>query len=337
MSDSSPPRRYDQSLPSEMNAARVHSFGGPEAIAIERIPLPDCAADEVLVEVRAAGVGPWDAWVRSGHSVVPQPLPLTLGSDVAGQVRRVGAAVKDLQPGDLIYGATNARFTGGYAEFALCSAAMVAIMPQSLSFVDAASAPVIAVTAWQLLFKAAKLRAGDIVLIHGASGNVGKYAVQLARAAGIDVLMTTRSASPQILGFAPGEREPAPRQVVPGSVDAALDLVGGESQTGLLQWVRPGGKLVSIVTPPDADAAKRAEIAASFMLVDVNRSTLELLAGLFRTGALRADVGIVLPLAEVRTAHQMLDGTRTRPSGKIVLDVAGSADRLANGFKGDAQ
>src|ERR1700712_3549868 len=115
----------------QMRAARVGRFGGPDVIEIEQIPIPECAADEVLVEVHAAGVGPWDGWVRSGRSVLSQPLPLTLGSDVAGRVHSVGAAVNDLKPGDLIYGATNARFTGGYASFALCNAEMIAAMPQS--------------------------------------------------------------------------------------------------------------------------------------------------------------------------------------------------------------
>lgn len=258
----------------QMRAAQVRRFGGPDVIKIERIPVPECAADEVLVEVHAAGVGPWDGWVRSGRSVLPQPLPLTLGSDVAGRVHSVGAAVNDLKPGDLIYGATNASFTGGYTSFALCNAEMIAAMPQSLTFVEAASAPIVAVTAWQMLFKAAQLRAGDFVLIHGASGNVGGYAVQLARAAGIDVLMTTRSSSKQVLGFAPGERMPGRRDAAYRSADAALDLVGGESQTNLLKWVRPGGRLISIVAPPDAGGGQAR--ASRGQLYVGRRETLDL-------------------------------------------------------------
>src|SRR3546814_3939878 len=113
-----------------MMAMRVHAFGPPDAIVQESIAIPAPEPDEVLVRVHAAGVGPWDGWIRSGKSVLPQPLPLTLGSDIAGVAERIGRDVTGVSPGDEVYGVTNARFTGGYAEYAACKAVMIARKPR---------------------------------------------------------------------------------------------------------------------------------------------------------------------------------------------------------------
>src|SRR5512147_2579629 len=112
-----------------MQAVRVHQFGDIDALVIDDIPRPAPGEGEVLLRVKAAGVGPWDALIRSGRSVVSQPLPLTLGSDVSGLVELVGAGVSQFKVGDAVFGATNATFTGGYAEYAVASAAMLAKKP----------------------------------------------------------------------------------------------------------------------------------------------------------------------------------------------------------------
>src|SRR5918994_4115329 len=135
-----------------MKAWRVLEFGPPETMQFERIPVPSPSPGEVLVKVHAAGVGPWDGWIRGGRSVLPQPLPLTLGSDLSGEIETVGPDVTGLRVGDQVYGVTNPRFIGAYAEYALASVAMIAHKPITLSHVEAASVPVIAVTAWQGLF-----------------------------------------------------------------------------------------------------------------------------------------------------------------------------------------
>src|SRR5262249_16061042 len=145
---------------------------------------------EVLVKVEAAGVGPWDGWIRAGKSALPQPLPLTLGSDLSGEIVAVGREVSHLSVGEQIYGVTNARFIGAYAEYAWASAAMVSRKPTSLTHIEAASVPVISVTAWQALFDQAQLTAGQSVLIHGAAGNVGTYAVPLACRACVRTIAT---------------------------------------------------------------------------------------------------------------------------------------------------
>jgi NADPH:quinone reductase-like Zn-dependent oxidoreductase len=173
-----------------MLAWRVHKFGPPQAMILEKVPRPDPGLGEVLVDVHAAGVGPWDGWIRTGKSALPQPLPLTLGSDLSGTVAAVGSDISELAIGDQVFGVTNTQFLGAYAEYAVASAGMLAKKPSSLSYTEAASVPVVAVTAWQGLFDHARLEAGQTVVIHGAAGNVGAYAVQLARRARLRSIAT---------------------------------------------------------------------------------------------------------------------------------------------------
>jgi NADPH:quinone reductase-like Zn-dependent oxidoreductase len=125
---------------------RVHECGPVSVMKFGELPRPAPGSGEVLVRVEAAGVGPWDAWIRAGKSALPQPLPLTLGSDLSGEIVGVGQGVSDLRAGDKVYGVTNPRFIGAYAEFAGSSAAMISMKPRSLSFIQAASVPITAVT-----------------------------------------------------------------------------------------------------------------------------------------------------------------------------------------------
>jgi NADPH:quinone reductase-like Zn-dependent oxidoreductase len=256
-----------------MMAWRVHEFGPPQAMKFERVPRPVPGPGEVLVKVHAAGVGPWDGWIRAGRSVLPQPLPLTLGSDLSGDIESVGTDVSDLRIGDRVYGVTNPRFIGAYAEYALASAAMIARKPASITYFEAASVPVIAVTAWQGLFDQAQLKAGQTVVIHGAAGNVGAYAVQLARRAGIRTIATAATddiafvrdlGADTVVDFQTQRFEDAAR-----NVDAVFDLVGGETQQRSFQVLRRGGTLISAVSHPDQDLAKSHGVDATFFLVKV--------------------------------------------------------------------
>jgi NADPH:quinone reductase-like Zn-dependent oxidoreductase len=308
-----------------MLAWRVHEFGPPEAMKFERVPRPVPGPGEVLVEVRAAGVGLWDGWIRAGRSALPQPLPLTLGSDLSGDIRTVGPDVSDLRVGDRVYGVTNARFIGAYAEYALASAAMIARKPTSLTYTEAASVPVVAVTAWQGLFDQARLEAGQSVVIHGAAGNVGAYAVQLARRAGIRTIATAATdeiafvrqlGADTVVDFQRERFEDAAR-----NVDAVLDLVGGETQVRSFQVLRRGGKLISCVSLPDQDLAKSHGVDATFFLVNVASRYLTEIADLIDSGKLTPRVGTVLPLADAREAHFILEGRRPARRGKIVLTV----------------
>jgi NADPH:quinone reductase-like Zn-dependent oxidoreductase len=168
-----------------MRAVRIHRFGGVEVIVDEELSRPIPAQAQVLIRVKAAGVGPWDAWIRNGKSVLPQPLPLTLGSDLSGVVESLGPGVSGLQRGDEVYGVTNARFTGAYADYAVAKAAMIAPKPERLTHIEAASVPVVATTAWQMVFDHGQVDDTKRVLVQGGAGNVGAYAVQLAKWAGI--------------------------------------------------------------------------------------------------------------------------------------------------------
>ncbi len=306
-----------------MMAWRVHEFGPPETMQFERVPVPNPGPGEVLVKVHAAGVGPWDGWIRAGRSALPQPLPLTLGSDLSGDIQAAGPDVSDLCVGDQIYGVTNPRFVGAYAEYALASAAMIARKPTSLTYIEAASVPVIAVTAWQGLFDQAQLKAGQSVLIHGGAGNVGAYAVQLARRAGIRTIATAATeqvafvrelGADTVIDFQTQRFEDEVRDV-----DAVLDLVGGETQKRSFQVLRQGGKLISAVSPPDQDLAKSHGVDAAFFLVNVTTRHLTEIADLIDRGDLKTRVSAILSLADAREAHFILEGRRPRPKGKIVL------------------
>lgn len=311
-----------------MQAIRVHHFGGLDALVAEDVPRPVPGDDEVLLRVKAAGVGPWDAWIRSGRSVVAQPLPLTLGSDVSGIVDQVGAGVPQFSAGDAVFGATNARFTGGYAEYAVASATKLAHMPGRMRFIEAASVPVIACTAWQMVFEYGAVDATKRVLVHGAAGNVGAYAVQLAKRVAREVVATAFSrdiAYVQALGADQVIDVQTSRfEEVIADVDVVLDTIGGETQDRSFTVLKPGGVLVSAVAAPDQQKAARQGVQALFFLVEVSSERLDRIAALIDAGELTTSVGDVLPLSAARVAHEMLAG-KPHKRGKIVLTVDGSA------------
>ncbi len=307
-----------------MKAARIHRYGPPDVISIDDLPRPTPQAGEVLVRVENAGVGPWDALIRDGKSVIHSPLPITLGSDLSGSVEAIGAGVAQVKPGDSVYGVTNPEFVGAYAQFALAKANMIARKPESLSFEEAASAPVVAVTAWQMLFEYAKAVRGQTVLIHGAAGNVGAYAVQLASHAGLHVFATASASQAKyveslgaatVIDYKAGAFE----QLVP-AVDIVVDTVGGETRKRSIGLIKVGGILVSAVSEPMPSQEELGDIRAVFFLVEVTTERLERLTELFDRHELIPRVGTVLPLEQARTAHEMLAGAPHQP-GKIVLST----------------
>jgi NADPH:quinone reductase-like Zn-dependent oxidoreductase len=305
-----------------MKAVRVHQFGGIDAITYEELPCPIPNKGQVLVRVKAAGVGPWDAWIRAGKSVLFQPLPLILGSDLSGVVESVGSEVSDFQPGDEIFGVTSPQFTGAQAEYALAEVNMIARKPARLGHVEAASVPVVAVTAWQMLHDHGQVDDTKRVLVHGAAGNVGSYAVQLAKRAGAEVVATALSGdidyvrtlgADQVIDVQTVDFEEKCRDV-----DVVLDTVGGETLARSFQVLKPGGILISAVAKPNQEEAERRRIRAVFILVAVTSAVLIKIAALLESGELKTRVGEVLPLDQVRLAHEMLAGKPHKP-GKIVL------------------
>jgi NADPH:quinone reductase-like Zn-dependent oxidoreductase len=307
-----------------MKAARVLRFGPPNVITIDELPQPEPGTGQLLVRVHAAGVGNWDALIRAG-TVRLQPLPLTLGAELSGIVEALGAEVSGFKLGDEVYGATNPQFSGAYAEHALAAATMMAPKPKKLNFIEAAAAPVVTVTAWQMLFEYAHGTAGQTVLIHGAAGNVGAAAVQLAEQAGLHVVATAGSPDLAYVRGLGAEivvdyKTDRFEESVTG-MDVVLDTVGGDTQQRSLQVLRPGGILVSSVAPVSETMQRRYGIRAAYFYADVTTARLLKIAELFESGQLSTEVGTVLPLAKARIAHEMLGGA-PHQRGKIVLSIA---------------
>jgi NADPH:quinone reductase-like Zn-dependent oxidoreductase len=306
-------------------AQQIHQFGGPEVIVLDDVELPRPGPLEVLVAVRAAGVGPWDALVRTGNSGMPQPLPLTLGSDLAGTVLDVGLDVTHLAAGVDVYGATNARFVGAYARHAIMDAQRVARKPAGLDFIAAGSLPIVAVTAWTMLFERGGLTRGGRVLIHGAAGSVGALAVQMAHAAGAIVTALARpedASNLRALGadvtgtYSSDGFDPA---VEP--VDLVIDTIGGDIQRRSFAVLKRGGALISIVQPPDQELAAKYGVRADFFIIDVTTRVLEHVSAMLADKTIAPNVGLVLPYTEARRAHELLANTHERKRGKIVLSM----------------
>jgi NADPH:quinone reductase-like Zn-dependent oxidoreductase len=254
--------------PTLAKAVRITKFGAPDVITLEDVECPVPGEGEVLVQVKAAGVGPWDAWIRAGKSALPQPLPLVLGSDLSGVVDAVGPNVSGVAPGDHLYGVTNPRFVGANAEYAVVCAGMIAKKPARIDHIEAASVPVVAVTAWQALFDHAGLQPGQRVLIHGAACNVGAYAVQFARRAGLRIIAT---ASGKDIAYVRslGADEAIDFRIdriedKASNLDAVIDLVGGDTQRRSFAVLKKGGALVSAVSQPDQKLAEAHSVRALF-------------------------------------------------------------------------
>lgn len=309
-------------LPSFMQAVRVHEFGGIDQLRFEQVPVPTPSGGQVLVEIRAAGVGPWDGWVRAGKSALKQNLPLTPGSDISGNIVTLGDGVTGFSLGDAVFGVTNAEFTGGYAQFALAEVSRIAPKPATIDFVEAAAVPVVAVTAWTMTEELGQLKSGERVLVHGGAGNVGAFAVQFAKRLGAQVIATglaTDMATLSTLG--------ADQMIDVGStdftklgecVDVVIDTVGGDAQNRSFEVLVRGGRLISSVSQPDEARASAKGVTAKYFIVDVTTARLQRIAA--QIAGLRILVGDVLRLSDVPLAHEMLAGKPHKP-GKIVLNV----------------
>ncbi|HEX5022840.1 MAG TPA: NADP-dependent oxidoreductase [Candidatus Binatia bacterium] len=308
-----------------MKAVRVHSFGPPEVMLLEDVPKPEPGAGEVVVQVKAAGIGPWDALIRSGRSAVAQPLPLTLGSDLSGVVQTIGRGVEGFKIGDEVFGSTNERFTGAYAEYAVAKATMIAPKPRTLNHTHAASVPVVAVAAWQMVFDLARLSPEQSALIHGGAGNVGAYLLQLAKRAGAMVITTASATDISYIrslgayGVIDYRARRFEEQVK--ELDVVLDTVGGDTLDRSFGVLKRGGMLVSSAAQPSQEKAAQHGVRALFFLVEVNTNRLNTIAKLIDANELKTEVGEVLWLDEARQGHHMLEGVQHR-RGKIVIKVA---------------
>lgn len=315
---------------STMQAVRFHEVGGPEVLRIEDVERPEPGAGEVLVRVTASAYNAADNGMRGGFLPIPVQLPHVPGYDVSGTVVALGAGVEGFAVGDAVVGFLPMERDGGAAEYVVSPAEALVTAPTSVPLADAAALPSVALSAWQALFDEGHLEAGQRVLVNGAGGVVGKYAVQLAVRAGVHVVAT---ASPR---SADAVRAAGAQQVVDHTttdvlaaldepVDVLLNLAPIEPERfeALVAAVRDGGTVVSttafMATPDDATRGVRA--ATVFVLP--NRERLAELVGLVDAGQLTVEVTRRIPLAELPALHA--EGAAGRIAGKVVVTVRDDA------------
>jgi NADPH:quinone reductase-like Zn-dependent oxidoreductase len=306
-----------------MKAIRVAQYGQPEGFVFEELPSPVPGKGEVLIEVAGSGVNPIDWKVLSGamKAFIPLELPYTPGVEVAGRVAAVGDDVRGFSVGDEVFSFIN--IVGGYATEVLASADRLAHRPGRLSALQASGVPAVALTAWQALHEHAQIKPGQTVLIHGAAGGVGSMAVQMARIAGAAIIATASARNHEYLRELGASQvidyTQTPFETVVNSVDVVLDLVGGDTQTRSWSVLKPGGVLVSPVSPPDAAQAEAVGATGKHFAARSDGAQLQKIAALFETGDLVIEVE-VLPLSQAEGALRKSRGRHTR--GKLVLDAS---------------
>ena len=314
-----------QSKSQTMKAVRIHTYGGPEVLKYEDAPRPQPQAGEVLVRVHAAAVNPVDWNVREGHmkDLWPHKFPLILGWDLSGVVEELGKGPSRFKIGDEVYSVPDPTRNGAYADYIVVRESELALKPNSLHHVHAAAVPLATLTAWQSLFDTAQLRPGQRVLIHGGSGGVGHFAVQLAKWKGAYVIATASTKNQELVReFGADETIDYSRQRfedVARNIDIVLDPIGGDTQERSWQVLKKGGILLSVVEPPSADKAKALGIQATFVASHPNGAELAKIAELIDSGDLKPIVNRILPLSEARRAHELSQTRHTH--GKIVLRV----------------
>jgi NADPH:quinone reductase-like Zn-dependent oxidoreductase len=308
-----------------MKAVRIHSYGGPNVLVYEDAPRPDPAAGEALVEIHAAGVNPIDWKVREGYAQgwLRHKLPLVPGWDVSGVITELGGSVEGFKAGDEVYGKLDTERDGAYAEYAVASAGDIAIKPKKIDHVHAAAVPIAALTAWQSLFDLAKLSRGHTVLIHGAAGGVGHFAVQFAKWKGARVIGTASSRNAEfvrelgadvVIDYASRKFE----DEVSG-LDCVLDTMGGDVLKRSLRVLKKGGIVVSTLEEPRAEEVARYGVRAAQVFAKSDSRQLRKIAELIDAGHVKPVVDMVLPLESVREAHNISQKGHVR--GKIVLKV----------------
>jgi len=303
-----------------MTAIQAHEYGGPEVLVREGAQRPQPDTDQVLIRLKAAGVNPMDWKVRSGayKQFMPLEFPWRPGLEGAGIVEAVGANITAFKKGDEVYGIV----TGGYAEYALAKANEIQPKPAGLTFAEAASLPMGVLTAWGAVIDTARMEAGQRVLIHGAAGGVGAYAVQLAHWKGAHVTGTASTGNLEFVKSLGSESvidyQATPFETVVKDMDAVIDTVGGDLPERSFQVIRPGGSFVTIAARLPEGAGKAQNIRA----VSAGRApaeTLKQVNELIETKQLKPVVGAIFPLADAHQAHELSQTGHGR--GRIILQI----------------
>jgi NADPH2:quinone reductase len=318
-----------------MNAIRVHQFGGPEVLKLEEVPTPKPDAGQVLVRVRAVGVNPYDTYMRAGTYAIKPPLPYSPGSDAAGTVEEVGTGVTKVKPGDHVY--TSRTITGAYAQYTLALEEQVNRLPDNVSFEQGAGVWVPYGTAYHALHHFAKARAGETVLVHGASGGVGTASVQIARAMGMTVFGTAgtdkgldlvkREGTHQAFNHrSAGYHEEIMKASGGKGMDVILEMLANVNLGSDLKMLAIEGRVVVIgsrgdvtITPRDL-MTRRASVRAFSLWAAQPAEITEIHAGLYagmENGTLRPVVAKRFPLAEAARTH--IEILEPGAHGQIVL------------------
>ena len=332
-----------------MKAFLIDRYAKGAALRLGEVPEPELREDEVLVRIHAASVNPVDAKIRDGEFklVLPYRLPLILGNDAAGVVVRVGSKVRKFKTGDEVYGRPAKDRIGTFAEFIAINEADVAMKPKNLTMEEAASVPLVALTAWQALVDRANLKKGQKILIHAGSGGVGAIAIQLAKHIGATVATTTSTANVDLVGSLGADvvvdyKKDDFENVLQG-YDVVLNSLGKDTLEKSLRVLKPGGKLISISGPPDPEFAresgsgwllrqamrllsfsirrksKRHRVSYSFLFMKPSGGQLEQIASLIEAGAIRPVVDRVFPFEKTNEALAYVETGRAR--GKVVIAV----------------
>lgn len=332
-----------------MKAFVLERYGKKRELKSTEMPEPELRDDEVLVEVHAAGVNLLDTKIRDGEFklILPYRLPLVLGHDVAGVVVRVGRRVQQFRPGDEVYARPDDFRIGTFAEFVAVKEASLALKPKGVSMVEAASLPLVGLTAWQALVEKAKLKKGQKVFIQAGSGGVGTFAIQLAKRLGATVATTTSTANVALVKSLGADvvidYKSQDFEELLQDYDVVLNSQDGKTLDKSLRVLKRGGKLISISGPPDPEFGK--EIAApgfvrlvvrllsagvrrkargrgigySFLFMRANGSQLREITRLVEAEAIRPVIDRVFPFEATNEALAYVEAGRAK--GKVVIKV----------------
>src|SRR5436190_2929659 len=315
-----------QSATPTMKAVVIHQYGGPKVLKYEDIPRPEPKDDQLLIRVIAAGVNPVDGMIRSGmfDKEEKRAFPIILGDDVAGVVEKVGSKITKFKAGDPVFAYVSLDNSGGYAQYALVTEHEAAPKPKSLTYVEAAAVPVVAMTAWQALVDTAKVSAGQTVLIHGGSGGVGSFAIQIAKARGAKVIATASTANQDLLKQLGADvcidYTKQNFEDLAKNVDVVLDSIGKETLARSYGVVKKGGFIVSLVARPDRAELDKHSIRGAPMSVAPNSDELAEITKLIDAKKVKVIVSQTYPLSDAVKAQEQAATGHTR--GKIVLKVA---------------
>lgn len=332
-----------------MKAFVLERYGKKRALRSAEMPTPELRDDEVLVEVHAAGVNQLDTKLRDGEFklILPYRLPLVLGHDVAGVVVEVGSLVRQFKPGDEVYARTDDFRIGTFAQFVPVKEASLAFKPKNLTMEEAASIPLVGLTAWQALIEKAKLKKGQRVFIQAGSGGVGTFAIQLAKHLGATVATTTSAANASLVKSLGADvvvdYKTQDFEDVLRDYDMVLNSQDGKTLEKSLRVLKRGGKLVSISGPPDPDfgkqiaapafvklvvrllssgvrrKAKRRGLDYAFLFMKANGSQLREITQLVETGAIRPVIDRVFPFESTNDALAYVEAGRAK--GKVVVKI----------------